>query len=377
MAVDVRRVRTRRDLGRFVDFPLDLYEGNAYWVPPLRSDEMKTLRRDANPARAFCDAAYWLAYRDGKIVGRIAGILNRKFVELWKKRYARFGWIDFIDDHEVSEALVRTVEAWAAEQGMEGLHGPLGFTDLDREGMLIEGFDELATLATTYNYPYYVEHLERLGYEKDVDWLEYQLEVPPQVPDRLTRLRRLAERRGGLRLVQYPKAKMLLPHARPIFEMLNAVYGDLYGFVPLTDAQIDDYVKRFFGFIRPEFVHLVWDEEDRLAGFGITMPSLSKGLQRSKGRLLPWGWVHLLKAMRSPDVLDLYLVGARQDLQGKGVTAIIMEQSCRVALKYGIRYAETNPELETNRDVQTQWRFFETRQHKRRRCFLKRFEAVS
>lgn len=371
MTVELRRIETDRDLKRFVDFPYDLLGDSPHWIPPLRFDELHTLRPGQNPALEFCDTAYWIAERSDRVVGRIAGIVNRRYVEATGSREARFGWVDFVDDEEVTSALFDAAEAWSREQGMTAVHGPLGFTDLDREGMLVEGFDELGTMATIYNPPYYPRHLERLGYEKQVDWVEFYITVPDGVVPRLRRLRRRVEEQNGLRVIHFTSRKVFRPYARPIMDLLNEAYMGLHGFVPLTDAQIDDVIKRYFGLLRPEFLYVVVDADEKLAAFGLTMPSLARALQKARGRLLPFGWLHLLRALRKETTLDLLLVGVRSDLQGRGVNALLIDECLEVCLANGITYAETNPELETNARVQAQWKFFDLRQHKRRRCYVK------
>jgi len=371
VTVQLRRIETDRDLKRFVDFPYGLLGEHPSWIPPLRFDELHTLRPGGNPALTFCDTAYWLAEREGRTVGRIAGIVNRRYVEASGSREARFGWVDFVDDPEVSAALFEAAEAWAREQGMAAIHGPLGFTDLDREGMLVEGFDELGTMATIYNPPYYPHHLERLGYEKQVDWIEFHITVPGEVVPRLRRLRRRVEEQNGLRVVRFQSRKEFRPYGRPIMDLLNEAYAGLHGFVPLTEEQIEDVIRRYFGLLRPEFLYIVLDAEDKLAAFGLTMPSLARALKKAKGRLMPFGWYHLLRALRKETTLDLLLVGVRPDLQGRGVNALLIDECLEVCLANGITYAETNPELETNARVQAQWKFFDARQHKRRRCYVK------
>jgi hypothetical protein len=337
-------------------------------------DEMNTLRGDKNPAFEFCEARFWLAERNGKTVGRIAAIKNNKFIETCGQRYIRFGWIDFIDDPEVSKSLLNTVEHWALELKMQAIHGPLGFTDMDNEGMLIEGFEELGTLATIYNYPYYPQHLENLGFIKDIDWIEFEIVPPPQVPEKIDRIADLAMKRYNLRLLKIKKAKELLPYAHEIFEVINDSYKDLYGFVPLSDRQIDYYVKQYFGFIDPEFVPIVLDQAGHVAAFGITMPSLSRALQKSNGRLFPLGFWHLYRAMKHNDRVDLYLTAVRPDLQNKGINAILMREMNRIYINHHITRAESNPELESNLKVQAQWRLMEHRQHKTRRCFIKHLD---
>ena len=371
MAVEIKEVSGRSDLKKFVKFPCKLYEGNKYFVPPLFFDEMNTLRRDKNPAFEFCEAKYWLAFRDGKITGRIAGILNQKYVEQWKNRYLRFGWIDFIDDQQVANTLFDTVENWAQSKGMTAVHGPLGFTDMDNEGTLIEGFEELGTMATIYNYPYYPKHLERCGYKKDADWVEFAVKPPQKVPEIIERIAERIKEKNNLTVLKINKAKELLPYANEIFEVLNNTYKDLYGFVQLSEKQIAMYIKQYFGFIRPEYVPVVLDSEGKVAAFGITMPSLSIALQKAKGRLFPFGFLYILQAMRKNDRADLYLVAVRHDLQDKGVNAILIHEMNKTFLKEKIIEVETNPELENNLKVQAQWKLMEKRQHKRRRCYIK------
>lgn len=372
MSLEIRRVTSNRERRRFVDFPFRLYRGSPWWVPPFVADELKTLSPDRNPARDFCEAELWLALRGGEVVGRIAGIINRRANERWEQRRARFGWIDFVDDEEVSRTLLGTVESWAVERGLTELHGPIGFCDLDPEGMLIEGYEELANLGAIYNHPYYPEHLGRLGYEKDVDWIEYRLVIPGEVPKKLAQLRRIVESRVGVRIKTFSTRKEFTPYVRPVLELLNSAYQDLYGFVSLTERQQDSLVKTYFGMLRPEFVFVALDKDEQLAAFGITGPSLSRALQRARGRLFPFGWFHLLRALKHGKVLDLYLTAVRADLRGKGINALLIDQCNRIAIDGGRVIAETNHELETNDSVQGQWKFFEGRQHKRRRCFIKK-----
>ena len=371
MAVQIKEVQTRSDLKKFILFPYGLYKDHPYWVPPLRGDEFNTLRRDRNPAFEHCEAKYWLAYQNGRVVGRIAGILNQLHIEKWKNRYVRFGWIDFIDDEEVSQALLDTVEAWAKEKGMTAVHGPLGFTDLDQEGMLIEGFEELGTLATIYNYPYYPEHMEKRGYKKDTDWVEYELPVPEEPNEKVSRIAEIVMRRNKLSKLEARHKRDVLPYAKELFDLIDEAYAHLYGVVPLTEKQVDAYVKQYFGFIRPEFVPIILDENGKMVAFGVTMPSLSKALQKCRGRLFPFGFIPLLKALKKNDRADLYLVAIKKELQGKGVNAIMIHEMNLVYKKLGIKWVESNPELETNRQVQSMWKHYERRQHKRRRCYIK------
>lgn len=373
MSVEIREVRGRRDLSRFVRFPLELYRGHACYVPDLLASELRLLSPAKNPSFEYCRSRQWLAFRNGRIVGRIAGIVNERFVEKWERRWARFGWIDFVDDREVSAALLRAAEAWAREQGMEGLQGPMGFTDLDKEGMLVEGFDELGTLPMIYNHAYYPEHLEALGYRKDVDWLEFQVFTPEKVPERLERLEHVVLQRTGTHLLRAKSAREIRPHVPGLFEVLNAAYADLYGVVELTPAQVRYYTDEFFGFIQPEYTKLVLDPDDRVVAFGVCMPSLSRALQKAHGRLLPFGWWHLLRALRNPRVLDFYLIAVSPEYQNRGVHVPLFTEITRACIRNGIEYAETAGELETNTKVQSLWKDYEVRQHKRRRVYVKQW----
>ena len=371
MPIVVREVQSARDLKRFIGFPFKLYKDNPYWVPPLWQDELNTLRRDKNPAFEHCEASYALAYDGATIVGRIAVLINRKYIEKWKNKYARFGWIDFVDNREVSKALLDYAEGWARERGMEGLQGPLGFTDLDREGMLIEGFEELGTLPMIYNHPYYPDHLEALGYAKDVDWLEFEIQAPKEINEKVLRVQDLVLKRSGLRLVDAKKPRDLKPYAHQVFEVINEAYAGLYGVVELTDAQIDAYIDQYFGFIQTDYTKVIVDKDDRMVAFGIAMPSLSRASQKARGRLLPFGFLHLLHALRHPTQIDMYLVAVRPRYQGLGVNAILMTEITRAGIRNGITSAETSGELEDNKAVQDLWKYYDKRQHKRRRCYLK------
>ena len=372
MSLLLKEVLSKKDLKNFISFPYSLYKGNKYWIPPLRFDEMKTLNQSVNPAFEFCESKYWIVYKDNKLVGRVAGIINSKYNDKFNKKEARFGWIDFIDDKDVASLLLRTVEKWALEKGMVHLQGPLGFTDFDGEGMLIEGYDEISTLGSIYNYPYYQNHIEKLGYTKDTDWIEFRVNIVSATPEKIERIAQIALQRNKLHVPEFEKAKDMLPYARDIFYLINETYKDLYGFVELTDKQIDFYVKQYFSFIRPEYVPIVLDENNKLAAFGITMPSLNNALKKINGKLFPFGFIHILREMKKSCTLDLYLTAVRTDLQNKGVNALLIDQINKVCIKNGIKYVETNRELESNEKVQAQWKLYDARQHKRRRCYTKR-----
>jgi len=374
MPVSVREVNSKKDLKAFVDFNRELYKKCPQWVPSLDYDELNTLSSKTNPAFDFCRAKYWLAYEGRRVVGRIAGIINERYIEVWKNKYARFGWVDFIDDPEVSRALFSTVEDWAKQNGMEGIQGPLGFTDFDKEGMLVEGFGETGTLAGIYNYPYYLKHLENLSYAKEIDWLEFQIKITPN--EKMDRLADIVEKRLKLKIVHLKKANDILPYAKDIFKLLNDCYKDIFGFVPLSDKQVKYYTKQYFSFIHPDFVQIILDKDGKLAGFGLTMPSLSKALQKTGGKLLPFGFLHLLKAIKKNDKADLLLIAIREDLQGKGVNAVINREGYRAYVKHNINTVEASHQLETNKKVLTLWEHYDARQHKRRRCLVKLFGAV-
>ena len=378
MAIELKEVITKKDLKSFIKFPFRLYKENKYWVPPLIFDELKTLRKEKNPAFDFCEAKYWLAYKNDEIVGRIAGIINHRYNEKWHQQSARFGWIDFIDDYEVSKSLINQVIAWAKEKGMKKIHGPLGFSDFDGEGMLTEGFDELSTFGAIYNHSYYPNHIEKLGFEKDADWIEFSVKFDPNVagPEKVARIAEAVAERNKLHLLKVKKAKEMLPYAREIFYLINDAYKDLFGFVELTDKQIDMYVKAYFGFIKPDYVPIILDDKNKVAAFGITMPSISIAIKKSKGRLFPIGFIHILRAMKNNPDVDLYLTAVRPELQNKGVNAMLMNEMHRVYVKNNIHRVETNRELEKNSKIQAQWRFYDVRQHKRRRCYIKELTSV-
>jgi ribosomal protein S18 acetylase RimI-like enzyme len=371
MDVQIKEVTSQKDLNAFIQFPFKLYRDNPYWVPNLVSDDQNTLRRDKNPAFETCEARYWLATRDGTIVGRVAAILNHPHIEKWGQRYMRFGWLDFIDEPQVSTALLQTVETWAKETGMTAVHGPLGFTDMDREGMLVEGFDELATLATYYNHPYYPAHMGKLGYTKDIDWVEYEISMPAEPDERIARMAAIVMKRNKLKLLELPNKQALMEHAKELFKLIEDEYKNLYGTVSLTPKQVDAYISQYFGFVTPDFVPMVYNEKNEMVAFGVGLPSLSRALQKSHGRLFPFGFIHLLTALKKNDRADLYLVAVKSEYRGSGANAILMNSMYAVFRKLGVRKIETNPELETNHLVQGQWKYFETRQHKRRRVFIK------
>lgn len=366
-------IPTKSNLRDFTQFQIDLYEGNPYYVPPLMSDDLATLSPTANPAFDFCESVYFMAYKNDRPVGRIAGIINKQVNESHKKQTARFGFIDFIDDHEVSEALIKAVEDWARAKGMKKLIGPLGFTDLDHEGMLVEGFHELSTMATIYNYPYYPDHMKRLGYKKESDWIEFVMEVPPEIPEKYNRIADIVKKKFGLRVLKYTnrkRAKAEYGHA--LFHLINDAYDGLYEYSHLTERQIEYYIDVYLGLLNLDLLCFIVDKAGQLVGVGIAMPSMSRALQKSKGKMLPMGWWHLYQGLKGKnDRVDLLLVAVKPEFQNKGVNALLFQDLIPQFNKYGYRYAESNPEMETNNKVQSQWEYFNTRQHRRRRSFYK------
>ncbi|MBD5371420.1 MAG: N-acetyltransferase [Bacteroides sp.] len=372
--LEIKKINpTRKELRKFTEFQLDLYKGNHYFVPPLISDDVDTLSPDRNPAFEFCEADCFMAYRDGKPVGRIAAIINRQVNESAGHKAARFGFVDFIDDKEVSGALLARVEEWAREKGMEKVIGPLSFTDLDKEGCLIEGFDQLSTMATIYNYPYYSEHFEHHGYTKESDWVEFLMEVPAEVPEKHLRIGEIVKKKFGLKVVKFKSRKKIKDqYGRALFHLINDAYKDLYQFSKLSERQIDKYIDDYLGLLDLDLVTIITDSADQIVGVGISMASMSRALQKSGGRMLPFGWWHLLKGLKGKnDRVDLLLVAVRPDYQAKGVNALLFVDLIPQYIKKGFRYAESNPEMETNDKVQNQWEAFNPRQHKRRRSYVK------
>lgn len=374
MSVEIRKVSTPKELKKFIRFNYEFYKESPYSVPDLYDDMLNTFSSKKNAAYEFCDADFFLAYREGKIVGRIAAIINKRANETWSKKEVRFGWIDFIDDIEVSSALLETVKDWGRSRGMEKIIGPMGFTDMDAEGMLIEGFDQLSTMATIYNYPYYPQHMVKLGYEKEVDWIELKLFVPETIPDKYQRIADIIKTKYNLRIRKIKNKKEIKRTglAHEIFRLINESYAPLFGYSQMTERQIDQYVRMYVPMLDWRMVTLVETEEGQLVAVGISMPSLSHALQKAKGRLLPFGWFHLLKTLfwKRPRILDLLLVAVKPEYQSKGVNALLFTDLIPIYQKLGFEYGETNPELETNEKVQSQWQYLQTEQHKRRRCYI-------
>ena len=377
-SVQIKRVETKKDLKAFIECHYDLYEGNQYDAPNLYSDEFNTLLKDKNAAFDFCEAEYFLALKEGKVVGRVAAIINNKANEKWDKQDVRFGWIDFIDDIEVSKALLKAVEDYGREKGMTSVVGPLGFTDMDPEGMLTWGFDQLGTMATIYNYDYYPKHMEKLGgWEKDNDYVEYRLDVPETAPEKYTKIAEMVEKRYNLHVRKLTKKEIFEGgYGKKLFDLINVTYANLYGFSELTDRQIDQYVKMYFPLADLDLITVIEDgnKDNQLVGLAITIPSLTRALQKChRGRLFPFGWWHLLRAIKfhKTEVVDLLLIGVLPEYRSKGANSLVFADLIPRYVKYGFKWGETHVEMETNESVQSQWGPLDPTMHKKRRCYRK------
>ena len=372
--VQIKEVTSKAERRIFVDFPNRFYRDIPEFVPAFYGDDMADWDPDKNPAFAYCEAKSFLAYKGDEVVGRIGAILSHKANEKWGTKRMRFSQVDFIDDREVSAALFGAVEDWAREKGMNEVHGPLGFCDLDREGMLVDGFDKRSMFITYYNHPYYLDHLTALGYVKDTDWIEHLIPLEGWDDPNYKRLKRISDamlRRTGFHKADVKKKSDFKPYIRKVFELVNIAYAPLYGVVELTEEQIDKYTNKFLPLVDPDFCCLIVDDNDDLMGFGVGAPSVSEAMKKCHGRLFPFGWAGVLRALKKNDTLDLFLIAVRPELQKTGLNGVIMEHLFTGCNKHGIRHAETGPQLETNTKVHSQWKMFGIEPHKRRRCFIK------
>ena len=378
MPITIQPVTTKKEMKQFICFNYDLYKDSPYAVPELYTDVRDTLDPTKNAAFEFCEAQPFIALREGKVVGRIVAIINHKANEAWSKKVVRFGWVDFIDDVEVVDALFSTGEQWGHERGMDEMQGPLGFTDFDPEGMLIEGFDRIGTMATIYNYAYYPTHLERMGYTKDVDWVEYLLTAPTELPEKHARITRIVKERLGLRVIKYTSHKKLASErGAAIFDLLNEAYAHLYGYSALSPKQIQQYIDSYLPLLDLRLVPIIVDKDDNLIGFGVLLPSLAEAFQKARGYMLPFGWWHLIKALKWNDTQtsEMLLVAVKPEYQGKGAVALIFDDIIPVHNQLGYKWSESNPELESNTKMQAQWDYFERENHKRRRAYIKNIEG--
>ena len=377
MSILIKTVTSRKELKTFVRFANRLYKGNRYYVPSMPFDDMNTLSKDKNAAFEFCDAELYLAYKDGTLVGRVAAIINHKANEAWKVNQVRFGWIDFIDDLEVSAALLDAVAAFGKKHGMTQIVGPLGFTDFDPEGMLVDGFDRISTMALIYNHPYYPEHMKKHGYSKETGWMEYRIRIPESVPERHATLSQMVKSRYNLTVRKLTRRQIMKEnYGQKLFKLINETYCVLYGYSLLSEKQIDQFVGVYLSLIDARMLTFVEDENGDLIAAGISMPSIAQALQKCRGEMLPFGWWHLLKAMflKRSDTVELLLIGVRPDYQKRGVPTMIFSDLIETYNKMGFRYAETNACLESNTKVRALWEPLETEQRKRRWVFGKELE---
>lgn len=375
--VEIHKVSTKHELKQFIQFFYDLYRNCEQAVPFLFFDELATLQRDKNPSFECCEADYFLAYKDGKVAGRVAAIINHRANEHWKVKQVRFGWFDFIDDIEVSTALLDTVEKWGRERGMTEIVGPMGFIDTDREGMLVEGFDELTTMYINYNYSYYSEHIARIGgFTKDNDYVEMKVKVPVDDNFKFHKVAEMVKQRYGLQVHKFTRRELINGgYGREVFRLLNATYKDLYGFSQLSEQQVDKLVNDYIKIADLNLVTAVMDG-DLMIGFGITFPSFSRALQKTRdGRMLPFGWWHLLKTLKrhNTDTVDLLLIGILPEYRAKGANALIFDDLIHQFQRYGFKWAEAMPMMESNTKVLAQWQYLDSHIHRRHRCFKKVF----
>lgn len=378
-AIEIKKVESRRDLCKFIDFHNELYKGNPYHVPNLYFDEMNTFRKDKNAAFDFCEAEYFMAYRDGKAVGRVAAIINHSANKKWERESVRFGWIDFVDDIEVSKALLKAVEDYGKSKGMKEIVGPLGFTDMDPEGMLLYGYDQLGTQATAYNYPYYPEHMDRMGgWEKDNDYVEYKLYVPEEMPEKYATIAKMIQKRYNLQVKKLKRNEIYGEngYGKKIFNVVNETFKDLYGYSKLTYRQIEQYVKMYLPMADLDLITIIedWNTPDhKVVGVGISIPSLARALQKCGGKLFPFGWWHILRALKfhKTEVVDLLLVGVLPEYRQKGANALLFYDLIPHYQRLGFKWGETHVEMETNMKVQGQWQYLNREIHKRRRCYKK------
>ena len=372
MSVEIKEVLTRKDLKKWVEFPNKLYKDVPAFVPFLFIDEMDTFTKEKNPAYAFCETKLFLAYKENIIVGRIAGLINHAANKKWNTNAIRFTRFDFIDDYEVSSALFNSVVTWGKERGYTSIMGPIGFTDMDHEGMLVEGFDELNMSITFYNHPYYLDHMTKLGLMKDIDWVEFKLTVPDKIDEKLEKMSEFLQKRNGYKLVEYTDRKVLENDAFEAFKVIDVSFSKLYGTVPLTDEVINKAIADYIPLVNLKYICSVRDKENKIAGFAVLVPSIAKALKKSNGRMLPFGIFRLLKALKGKnDTLEMFFIAVEPEHQKKGLPAIIMHQMLKACIENGVKYCETGPELEVNEDVQSLWKGFDVRNHKRRRCFKK------
>jgi len=374
--LEVKPVRTNSEYKAFVQFPFTLYKGDKNWVPSMRSDELKALQKDTNPAFSYCEVEWWLAWKNGKVVGRMGAIIHKPYNEKMGKKLARFTRLEFENDPNVIDSLLKTAEKWALSKGMEEIHGPLGFSNLDHQGMLIEGFDYLPSVASEYHKPYYLSHLERNGYQKEEDWVEFRLTIDQQIPEKALKLNKIIQERYKLKVHHFTDKATMLPFGPKVFDLLNEAFADLFSMAPLNEKMRDFYIKKYFNLLNPKFVKIITDEESKVVGFIIGLPSMSEAMQKAGGSLWPFGWWYLMNALKKPQVIDLLLTAVHPKMQGQGVPALLITALQQEMLDNGVKYAETTGMLEANEKAIQFWKNYDHIQHKRKRCFIKTLKSI-
>lgn len=372
MSLIIKEVKSNRDFKDFVDLPFAIYKNNSFWVPPIKKDELKSLKPETNPAFDFCDANFWIVLENEKCVGRIGAIINRKHIEKTGEKLGRISRAEFIDNFKVSELLFTTAETWLKSQGMSGVQGPLGFTNLDTQGLLVEGFDRLQSSASVYHHPYYQIHFEKFGYTKEIDWVEFRLQMAEQVNEKAAKLAELIKKRYDLKVITFSKTSELLPYGHKIFGLLNLAFEELFSVVAFDTKMMDFYINKYLKLLNPDFVKLI-EKDGELAGFIIGVPSLSIALQKANGKLFPFGFYHIMKALKHPTEMDLFLTGVDPKLQGLGIPALLINELQQVLVDYKVYFVETTGIFETNQKAITTWKNYPHEQHKRKRSYRKMF----
>jgi N-acetylglutamate synthase-like GNAT family acetyltransferase len=371
MSITIRPIHTKADIKKFVQFPFDLYKNNRYWVPPIKDDEVKSLMPETNPAMKYCKTSFWLAEDNGKVVGRVGAIINPAANEKFNEKMCRITRLEFIDNPAVSALLLKTAEQWALDQGMDGVHGPLGFTNLDHQAMLIEGFDQLPSIASEYHMDYYKKHMEAQGYEKEMDWVEFKLKVLEAIPEKAVKLNELIKKRYNLTVRSFSNKDELKTVALQVFHLLNTAFDELFSFVQMPDDVLQFYIGKYIEVLNPKFVKVVEDPDKNIIGFIVSLPSLSEAMPKAKGKLFPFGFVHIMKALKKPKVADLLLTGIHPDWQAQGVSALLITELQQIMIEHGVEWVETTGMIETNEKAINHWKNYEHVQHKRKRCFRK------
>ncbi len=371
MSLTIRKITAPADIKKFVEFPFELYKDNRYWVPPIKMDEMRSLDPDKNPSFKYITSAFWLAERDGKVVGRIGAIIHHKSNEINNEKLCRLTRFECIDDNEVAQLLFRTAEQFALDNGMEGIHGPLGFSNLDHQAVLVEGFEELPSVASEYHFPYYQNLFEKNGYTKQTDWIEFKLKVLEQIPEKALRINEIIKKKYNLTVKSFHSTAEMKPYSLKIFHLLNAAFSELFSFVPMPDEVLQFYIDKYITILNPAFVKVVEDKDGEVIGFIISLPSLSEAMQKAKGKVFPFGWWHIKKALKKPKVADLLLTGVHPDWQAQGVSALLITELQQIMIHHGVEWVETTGMIETNEKAINHWKNYEHVQHKRKRCYIK------